>query len=235
MGQNVVTVGGDRIQYRPWRGRSDVAAVVPFAADRRVSSEVVEQCLSVLRTRGYESVYTSALTPGELDPFVANGFAVHEELHLLSRRLDDRGLSQLRRLRRARRQDWDRVLEIDNAAFRPFWRFDRAGLSDALAATPARRFRVTRPDPIVGYHIAGRAGSAGYVQRVAVHPDAQGQGWGLCLVNDALRWMQRSGARIAYVNTQLDNSNALALYEKAGFEVEARRLTVLERDLAVTG
>jgi ribosomal-protein-alanine N-acetyltransferase len=129
------------------------------------------------------------------------------------------------------------VLELDRLAFDPFWRLDESGLDEAVAATPHTRFRVALAndepgtETVVGYAITGRAGRRGYLQRLAVHPDAQGQGLGLLLVADALRWLRRWRAERAMVNTQLANGRALALYEGVGFRREPSGLSVLGREL----
>ena len=72
-----------------------------------------------------------------------------------------------------RRADRSEVLAVDHAAFPSFWRLDAAGLDEAVAATPRTRFRVAEPaataTSLGGYAICGRAGSRGYVQRLAVH------------------------------------------------------------------
>ena len=64
---------------------------------------------------------------------------------------------------------------------------------------------MNRGDPVAGYGLFGRAERTGYVQRLAIHPDAQGEGLGLALLTDGLRWMRTRGARSAFVNTQADN------------------------------
>ena len=80
--------------------------------------------------------------------------------------------------------------------------------------------------------MTGRAGPRGYLQRLAVDPDAQRCGIGSALVADALRWLKRWGAREVLVNTQEDNGGAVALYEHLGFRREAEGLAVLQRPLA---
>jgi hypothetical protein len=50
---------------------------------------------------------------------------------------------------------------VDAAAFPSFWRLDASGFEEAMEATPHSRFRIVRDGPIVGYAIAGRAGSRG--------------------------------------------------------------------------
>jgi ribosomal protein S18 acetylase RimI-like enzyme len=121
------------------------------------------------------------------------------------------------------------VLELDSRTFDDFWRLDDDGLSDAMDATPVSRMRVIRDPGIVGYAVAGRAATQGFLQRLAVDPSHQGSGLGSALVHDALRWMQRRGATIAWVNTQEANTRALALYEHLGFRPADHHLTVLAR------
>ena len=84
---------------------------------------------------------------------------------------------------------------------------------------------------MAAYSIAGRAGSMGYLQRLAVSTHCQGLGLGTVLVSDALAWLRRRGARTALVNTPPDNERALALYQRCGFSIEADRLAVLHRNL----
>ena len=136
------------------------------------------------------------------------------------------------RLRRGRNRDIPAVLEVDGLAFDRFWRFDTTGLADARTATPHARFRVaTIGGEVVGYHVTGRAGTLGYLQRLAVHPDRHGHGIGTALVGDSLDWCHRKGCRSVLVNTQEANQRALSLYEHLGFRSEPTGLAVLERPL----
>ena len=123
------------------------------------------------------------------------------------------------------------MLQVDAEAFPPFWRLDADGLHEARTATPFSRWRVNRGVEVHAYSITGRAGSVGYLQRLAVAARRQGQGLGTLLVADTLVWLRRGGARTALVNTQPDNEPALALYQRCGFRMEPDRLAVLYRDL----
>jgi ribosomal protein S18 acetylase RimI-like enzyme len=233
---DVVQWGSDRLRVGPWRGDATVAQVVP-PPGQLPSRETIDRCLAELEDRGYRTALTSALTYGEQQPFLDAGFAVHERLHLL--RHDLRGIparppriERPLRLRRGRRSDRTAVLAVDGAAFSPFWRFDGRGLDDARAATPNSRFRVADDGEVVGYAVTGRAGTIGYLQRLAVLPHKQRRGIGRALVLDALVWVQRRGATSLLVNTQETNTAALELYERTGFEREAYGLAVLEHPLA---
>lgn len=150
------------------------------------------------------------------------------------------------RIRRGTRGDWDDILTLDGQSFDEFWHFDRDGLEDSIAATPSSRLRIMRRsdfieppesdhnnqvNEIVGYALAGHAGRTGYLQRLAVHPAVRQQGIGTLLVNDALAWARRRGAKIVWVNTQNTNDNALQLYKKLGFSLQDHPLTVMYRTL----
>ena len=133
------------------------------------------------------------------------------------------------------RGDRAAVLALDHRSFDGFWQLDADGLTNAIEATPTSRFRVAGPGSgpggIAAYTVTGRAGSHGYLQRVAVHPDHRRQGYGRAVVVDGLRWLRRHGATQALVNTQRNNAGALALYEACGFRELPAGLCVMGRSL----
>jgi ribosomal protein S18 acetylase RimI-like enzyme len=213
-----------------WQGRADVASLAlhgPVAPPR----PVLRDLLGLLREAGYREVVTNAVGPATVGPLVDAGFCVRGHLHLLVHDLVDlpraSGLT-----RRVARNDRAAILEADAAAFDEFWRFDALALREAGRATPRSHLRVapTRAEAC-GYGLFGRAGSTGYVQRLAVAPPAQRTGLGCALLTDGLRWLRDRGAHRAFVNTQEDNVRALALYERFGFVRLADGLDVLGRAL----
>jgi ribosomal protein S18 acetylase RimI-like enzyme len=233
-----LTRGDGRLRVGTWRGDATTAYLTLTRG--RPTAAGLRRSLDDLVGEGYRAALTAALAPSEQEPFLALGFTVHERLHLLTRSVDD--LPEVRAgavaLRRARRADRRAILEVDGAAFLPFWHLDEAGLDDAVAATPSARLRVAgRPDDghvVAGYAITGRAGPRGYLQRLAVDPSVQRQGIGAALVADGLRWLRRWGAHEVLVNTQVGNGPALALYEALGFRLQPDGLAVLRRDLEPT-
>jgi ribosomal protein S18 acetylase RimI-like enzyme len=233
-GLQTVQLGTGRLRVGPWRGDHRTAYVVPLPEGGPPQSARVRRFLGELRAGGYEAALTAALSPAEQGPFLEAGFTEHERLHLLAHDLLTIPEAPAATLRRARRSDRPRILDADAAAFPPFWRLDGDALDDAEAATPQSRFRVGLDGErsVAGYAIAGRAGTRGYLQRLAVHPHAQGAGMGSALVVDGLRWLRRRGACEVLVNTQEGNDRAVELYEHLGFRRRAVGLAVLRRDLA---
>jgi len=228
----VIRWGPERARAGPWRGDRQVAYLSPVADAPVPSAAFVRRCLEQLAQRGYHRVVTGALSPAESSGFLAAGFEISEQLHLLAHdlvRIPDAPIGAP--VRRAGRGDHISVLRVDHRAFPPFWRLDPGGLADAVAATPQSRFRVVDDGEVVAYAITGRAGRRGYLQRLAVDPDRGGEGLGSGLVVDGLRWLKRWRVDHAVVNTQLDNRRALALYERLGFRRQPLGLSVLSAGL----
>lgn len=221
-----------RLQVSTWRGDRQTVVLTPVPQRPSPSVGDVRDELAAQQARGATRALTGALHQGELAPFLAAGFTVHERLHLLRHDLLELPEpTRPVRLRRAWRRDQPDVLDIDARAFDAFWALDRNGLDDAVRATPASRFRVAVDADITGYAVSGRAADRGYLQRLAVDPARHREGIGIALVADCLRWLRRHGARVAVVNTQERNEGALALYLATGFVLEPQGLTVLTRSL----
>lgn len=196
---------------------------------RGATSRDVRAATDLLHAEGASRVITGALHAHELAPYLEVGFEPHERLHLLEHPLTDlpRVPPVAARIRRGRRTDQDPALRVDARCFDAFWRLDQPGLDDAIRATTVARFRVAVDHEVVGYAVTGRSGTRGYLQRLAVDPDRQGQGLGRALVLDGLHWLVRRRAEVAVVNTQVGNDAALELYRRLGFVLLPSGLTVL--------
>jgi len=231
---DVIRWGRERARTGPWRGDRRVALLTPMPGTPVPSLAFVRRCLATLEQRGFSGVVTGALAPQEQRAFLAAGFAEAERLHLLRhdlRRVPVVGApAPPVRIRRAHPTERRRVLSLDAAAFPPFWQLDDRGLTDAIEATPRTRFAVAydmATGRLEGYAVTGRSGRNGYLQRLAVDPEAQGRRIGASLVVDGLRWLARWRADQCVVNTQWGNASALALYESLGFRRLPQGLAVL--------
>lgn len=124
--------------------------------------------------------------------------------------------------------DWERVLGIDRAAFTGFWRMSIHGLTEALASTDQSAVLVAEASGrVLGYAIAGSKWGIGYLQRVAVEPEAGGRGLGRDLVRASLRWARASGARNLVLNVRPENDRAKRLYQREGLTRAGTNLRIL--------
>ncbi|MEZ5341145.1 MAG: GNAT family N-acetyltransferase [Acidimicrobiales bacterium] len=216
------------LRVATWQGADGVALVGPARNGRMPDADTLVACVNTLAEQGITKAVTPALAAYDCVPFVRAGFELYERLHLLSRRLDLPPPAPTMRTKSGRRWHLDTVLDIDQRAFEAFWRFDVVALNEARHATPTSRYRVLALEgTIVGYHVTGKAGTRGYLQRLAVDPSYAGQGIGTELVFDSLSWLHQHRVAEALVNTQERNTRALALYERHGFVRQQEGLTVL--------
>ena len=232
----IIRWGKETARAGPWPADGSVAFLVPVPDGARASADFVRRCLGLLAEQGFQRVVTPALPPDEQRGFLEAGFNVHEHLHLL---VLDRDVvlppvppgPALHRAGALRRNG---VLKVDAASFSPFWRLDQAGLRDALGATQQRHLRVVLGvrHKVVGYAICGASDGRGFVQRLAVLPEAQGHGIGKRLLLDGLHWLRGLNAQHIVVNTQFGNEAALALYRRVGFREDPAGLSVLSAGLS---
>jgi ribosomal protein S18 acetylase RimI-like enzyme len=218
------------VRVSAWHGRPDIASAAFFAAGAP-SPRTIDRVVTRLRDAGYREVLTNALGTAAEAALVDRGFVVRDRLLLLEHRLVPVPPAS-GQTRKATRADRDAIVAVDDAAFESFWRFDDLALREAARATPKSSIFVVDGDAeVAGFVLVGRAGGTGYVQRLAVAPAAQRRGYGRALVADGLRWLREHGAARALVNTQADNSHALALYRAMGFADLESGLSVLGRAL----
>lgn len=186
------------------------------------------------------AIRTGALFPEAAEPFLTRGFAEVDRLALFERPL--MGPGQPRKhpapdgtsIARFRTRDLDGAAALDQAAFPDGWQQSARSLADIATATPQVRQRLALRGSvgrrhIVGFAITGKAGTTGYLQRLAVDPAAQRIGIARALVDDATDWLMRRGAHRVLVNTGVDNDGAIKLYEQASFTRRNEELVVLER------
>ncbi|HWH34011.1 MAG TPA: hypothetical protein VNT56_01680, partial [Acidimicrobiales bacterium] len=87
-GLRVVRWGTERLRVGPWRGDERLAYLAPVAETPPATPGLVNHCCRILADEGFDTAVTGALGASEQRGFIEAGFAVREELHLLSRPLD---------------------------------------------------------------------------------------------------------------------------------------------------
>ena len=231
--------GGQRYRYGAWHAEDGTAFLAPEHTAGPPSAPVLRRLLDQLSDLGFVAVVTSALNESVTPTFLSVGFQRIDELAVLRHDLATIVDAPDVEHHRGTTKDRAAVLELDALAFQPAWRLDGVGLDDAIHATRAARWRVVDAPPASGdaadrpiaYAVSGRSGRAGFLQRLAVHPEHLRQGIGRALVADCLKWNRRWACRSVLVNTQKSNEAALALYRDCGFERTQPDLHVLRTEL----
>lgn len=199
---------------------------VPTVAD-------FEQAVGLAARRGAAAVRTSALFHRAQIVADNAGFDPIEELVLLQRPIGAAAPppSSAWSIRTMRSWHLAEAAKLDRLAFGSEWGNSAASLYHVLRSTPAARGLVVRRrgTGMIGFAIVGAAAQAGYVQRLAVHPDFRRRGVAKDLLGAGNAWMERRSARVAYVNTEKVNDGALALYRACGFRETGDILTVHQR------
>jgi [ribosomal protein S18]-alanine N-acetyltransferase len=80
-----------------------------------------------------------------------------------------------------------------------------------------------------GFVLARLTADEAEILTIAVEPSARGKGVGRALLAENLRQAARAGARTMFLEVDLDNAPALALYERFGFSKVGERIGYYRR------
>jgi GNAT superfamily N-acetyltransferase len=113
--------------------------------------------------------------------------------------------------------DLDIIAGIDAAAFKPLWQYNQETLELAFMQA-ATATALAEGERVLGYQLSTQHAGSGHLARLAVVPEAQGQGLGGILIREMLRFFESRGIHAITVNTQADNAPSQCLYRRWGFE-----------------
>jgi ribosomal-protein-alanine N-acetyltransferase len=120
-------------------------------------------------------------------------------------------------LRVLREEDLPGVAEVDQRSFNRLWRYSLNTLNDAYKQSTIATVIEFEGKPIA-YQMSTTSIYGAHLARLAVDPEWQGRGLGKALVTDALNRLVRKGATKISVNTQVDNTQSLGIYQTLGFK-----------------
>lgn len=203
-----------------WREHLDMLAIKGLWCSERRVPLLLEDLRAVARAQGFGRLLSPLLPQDAARPYEDAGMRVVQEIVLL--RLETRGRDRLLeaedaevRLRVGTPADIEAVLRADNAAFETFWRYDRPMLARYIAT---ERLGIAEVGgEVVGYTLCTVRRGEGSLGRLAVVPDLQGKGIGAVLLEDAVAYLERSGAERVTLCTQAENARSRRLYAHAGF------------------
>lgn len=110
------------------------------------------------------------------------------------------------------------LLRLDHSAFPWLW-WNTAEEFENYAGVPGVEIVIVRSEDgrPLGYIGTTSLGTWGHLDRIAVDPALQGQGYGRWLLELAIERLRDAGARRVALSTQASNTVSRALYESFGF------------------
>lgn len=215
----ITEAGREYVVAGRWRRRPDIAELIEVTrGDQRL--DLIDALCAELARKGVRLLLLDYGLEA-LDPafYRRAGFNLieriveYERSSCVVRRRAREGLS----IRPYTLADRAAVLELERESFTWLW-WNSPDEWDHYCATPA-------VEVIVGCHAERVIGYAGFVthnkdahlDRLAVHRDDQGHGYGAGLLTEALARMHERGAKRVALTTQEDNERSQALYERYGF------------------
>ncbi len=216
-----------RAEARPWNDAHSDASLRLV----RGGGGFLGACAEHLFELDVPSVLSPPLPPTARGAWAAAGFTPALDLALMRLSLEEQPRCPNHLVVDGESVGRKALLEIDHAAFSDFWRFDANGLGEAIEATSTSTILIIRDQDggATGFAVVGYGSAIAYLQRVAVHPEWQGEGMGRSLVRAAARRARASGARVMLLNTQFDNEPAIDLYTSEGFVLLPEALTLMRR------
>lgn len=126
-------------------------------------------------------------------------------------------------------EDLDAIVELERRSFSHPW--SARHFKDAIHSAPRTRVLLLREpfsdgDPrrgICGYSVVQAVADEMHVHNLAVAPGQRQRGLGRLLMDLALDWGRRRGARRAFLEVRPSNAAALALYRSLGFRTQSLR------------
>ncbi len=112
------------------------------------------------------------------------------------------------------------IAEIEKECFSSPWTYE--GIEEELG-NPNAHFLTALCGKPVGYIGAHEIAGEAYIANIAVLPQYRRMGIGAMLLEKAVRGAQSRGCEFITLEVRRSNLGAIALYEKAGFEIAGER------------
>ena len=126
----------------------------------------------------------------------------------------------LLKIRKYRKSDFERLFEIDQAAFSKEIAYSHLELQYYLGLRNSRALVADDAGKVVGFVIACYEDRRlGHIITIDVVPHRQRQHIGSALLDKIERWLWNSGAEAIYLETAVDDTSARGFYERHGYFV----------------
>ncbi len=201
----------------PWRNRADIAEVLETRGERH--RLVLWRCLLEDRADEYGAVLVDAAEYRSATGFYRDvGVEMLEEVLVLrTSALPGPPVEQTVEMQPMRNRGIDELMRVDRDAFPWLWWNSREEFEEYLDTPGVTMWVAMRNEEMLGYVGITQLREWGHIDRLAVRPQFQGNGYGTQLLAWALQRLADSGARYAQLSTQESNERSQGLYQRFGF------------------
>lgn len=138
---------------------------------------------------------------------------------------------KIRRLRADELKEMKRVWERSGLPYRPRGRDSMRNLRKEQEEDPERFLGAFLGGRLVGVSLVTDDGRKGWINRLAVVPEARGRGIAKRLIRESENILRRRGRRLFCVLIESYNAESMKLFEEAGYRREDEILYFAKREL----
>ncbi len=215
---------GEFVLVAPWRNRRDIATFRLISAITN-EPELVRAALNAADAAGMAAFITTETYESRKPEFYASHGLDRLET-IISYQHDrivdylDIAIKPAQEFRPVQSGDDDLIagmMALDHAAFPWLWRNSPAEFAWWMQQQMVEVTVGLIDGVVTSYYGTTHFRNMGHLDRIAIHPDYQGQGLGKETVTIALQRMARMGHKHAALCTQATNDVSQRLYERSGF------------------
>ena len=216
--------GQDYVLGSYWHGRPEIGLLLEVASQGQRPA-LVERLLAAYRQAGTRLVALSDVEAERALSFYRQiGFGALEEVIPYERpHCQVKPLSSRLALRPLAEDDLPALVALEEQAFPWLWWETAESFWETAQRPDCWVYTAWRGSDLVGYLILSQRNDLGHINRIAVHPRWQGQGYGAELLTYAIGDLARHGARRVGLNTQANNIRSQRLYERFAFQRTGER------------
>lgn len=173
-----------------------------------------------LQREGIRCVAVLVLDDWLLPYLPGMGFSYQEDIITLARTSKplEAAKSPNVTIRSASLDDLDETAAVDQGAFVAPWQMSLQDIRQAARIAAVYTVATDDRGKILGYQLSTLYHQNGHLARLAVLPEAQGQGIGSILLDDLIQRFARRQIKLITVNTQESNHRSQRLYLRYGFQ-----------------
>ncbi len=190
---------------------------------------IYAQGLQYLKSYAVDSVYLLDLRPWMTILAQSQGFQPHDQIISFAYTPSAVPRPHLNRevmIRSMRSTDLEAVQLLDRSCFLPQWQLGLRGLQK-LHANGGVHSVLFHGNHLIAYAMHSTYGAFAHLDRIAVSPGFQAQGYGKTLIISQIQTLLKSGVIKFTVNTQSSNLPSQALYHGLGYKETGTPVPVL--------